>query len=323
MNLIEAFEKNLLNLGQPQRTVDSTLSKIFFIDGKAYKVYKYEDNFAGKFSSLDFRKDIYVKEFECNSAASPDVYISLNALSLNNEKWIEVPVDEASDFYMVMNELSSDENIIELLYKDSLKESQIKEIALYVESIINDLEVSNRDFIDSYEGDPKDKLEGVLVTSFSDWAKTFSSPNVDNELVSKVTAWLKSFYDSSAYFQNYDKSRLTVGLDNHAGNMFLYHDKPQYIDIYPPVKEWLVLDKLLNVSLIASAFTVFLGKDKSKVFYTTSFGNQYKDLEKVIDFYEMRYCLAQGMYYEKLERPEIASKFFDFVRSKIDTKSIS
>ncbi len=318
MTLIEAFEKNLLNLGQPQKVIESSLAKLFFIEGKVYKVYKYEDNFAGKFSEFEYRRELYTNEFEWNSITSPDVYLSLKAVIIKNGQWIEVTPDQASDFYIIMNELSMDNNMIELLAKGELQDDKIKNIATYVENVISDLSQKNKQLLDSYTLDAKKNLENVLITSFSDWAKTFSSDNIDGELIVKVMKKLKVFFDSSSYFQKYDKGRLSVGLDNHAGNLFLLNGNPQYIDIYPPVKEYRITDKLLVVSVMASSISVFLGKDKSAIFYSTSFGDDYEKLQGIIDFYEMRYSLAQGMYYEKLNRPEISSKFFDYVRLNID-----
>lgn len=320
MNLIEAFEKNLLNIGEPQRTIDSIISKIFFINNKVYKVYKYESNFAGDFGSLEFRKGLYSEEFRWNSIASPDVYLSLNFVTYDGKEWKSVnQVEDASDFYIVMNELPAQNNVIELLLHGRFSDEQVKQVASYSEQVITDLEKVNQDLINSGKGNAKANLRDVLIDSFSDWAKLFNSPNLDNELISKTMKLLTNFFDSNPYFQNYDVSRLTVGLDNHALNMFFFNEKPQYIDIYPPVKKWLVSDKLLNVALISSAFSVFLGKEKGAVFYKTSFGESYSELSEVIDFYEIRYCLAQGMYYQKIERPEIAVKFLDFVRSKVCT----
>src|SRR4030042_4195619 len=142
MNLIQAFEKNLIedfNTFSPDKVVETIVSKIFFYGDKVYKIYKYEKFFFGDFSDQDFRKKFYNEDFYWNNTMAPHVYLSLWGVKKNSDKYRLTNLSEAEDFFIEMKKFDDDKNLTNLLLKKNMGEEDLAKIVSDMTSRIKKL----------------------------------------------------------------------------------------------------------------------------------------------------------------------------------------
>lgn len=130
MNLIEAFDKNLIeSFNKPaDKIIETIVSRLYFYGDKVYKVYKYEKFFFGDFGSPDFRKKFYREDFLWNHIMAPHVYSALRGVIKTGDKYEIAKLSGADDFFIEMKKFDDNKNLTNLLIQKNISDTDIERI---------------------------------------------------------------------------------------------------------------------------------------------------------------------------------------------------
>ena len=130
MDLINCLENNCF--GVPDSKIDTLLSTLYFFNEKVIKIYKHKKAFYGDLSDSDFRRDFYIEDFTWNNTLSPDLYLRLVGVVIENNIPVEVSHGSATDFYIEMKKIDSSKNITNLLDKNKITSEDLESITSYM-----------------------------------------------------------------------------------------------------------------------------------------------------------------------------------------------
>lgn len=300
MNLISAFEQNLIEgLKDPDRVVETVISKIFFYKDRVFKVYKYDKFFFGDFSSFDFRKDFYEEDFYWNNVMAPDVYLHLRPVKMNG----------IEDYYIEMRKFDDNNSLTNLLIKNQIQEDDLLKISKEMELRINEL-TDNK----------KEKLLHILKSNPDIFTDGFESDRnllytipsfISKEKTDKIIDFIKA-YGSHEYFKNYNHNNLRASIDNHADNIVILDGKVELIDILPPKESWRIGDPNFLTSRLFTDVAVLNSEDKAMAIYKNN--TMPKEIRTV---YEIRSALIQMWCFFTMNNLEYANKYLDFAQKRI------
>lgn len=318
MNLISAFEKNLINgldVLSPDRTIETIISKIFFYGDKVFKIYKYKKFFFGDFSSDKFRADFYKEDFYWNNIMAPEVYVSLCGVKKASDKYQIVDLGFAEDFFIEMKKFDDQKNLTNLLFKKEISKDILKNIVIKMVSRLEKLtdnkrekykEYFDRDFLEGHQEDlESDRNLLYMIQSF-----------VPKERVDKIIDAAKKFSIKNKYFQNYNKNDLSILIDNHADNIVLLNDEVEFIDVLPPKESWRIGDLHFNVCRLATDVSVLNSQELAESVYGT-YEKNFKIIPTEVKYvYEIRSALIQAWCFYSAKKADIANNYLKFAENR-------
>ena len=170
MHLISDLEQNkVLGFNNPDKTIETLLSKIFFFGKKVLKLYKWDKAFYGDLSDIDFRKQFIAEDFFWNNIACPEIYTKLLALKYNNGKWQESSIEQADDLCIVMNKLKSQESFTDFAEKDISFNVLEKLVSNIIQKQRKTMELRKKELSGLLSQNLKD-IEKQEIEDLRDWA---------------------------------------------------------------------------------------------------------------------------------------------------------
>jgi len=314
MNLIEAFEQNLidgLNTSSPDKTIETIISKIFFYEEKVFKIYKYEKFFFGDFTSLQFRKDFYFEDFSQNQLMAPEVYLFLRGVKKAGDKYLFSGREEAEDFFIEMKKFDDNNNLTNLLLGKKIDKIQLGTIAEEMVLRLKKLTEAKRD---KYKNYFKNRLLDIHIADLeSDKNLLYLIPsNVPKEKVDKIIGLALKASLKNRYYLDYNSDNLSILIDNHADNIVFLNGKVQFIDVLPPKESWRVGDLNFVICRLATDVAVLGSSKLADAVYV----NCEAMPEKIKRIYEIRSALIQAWCFYSVNKSEIAEKYLKFAEEK-------
>lgn len=307
MNLIEAFDKNLIIDKKPDKIIETIISKLYFYGDKVYKIYKYEKFFFGDFGDWDFRKKFYEEDFYWNSTMAPSVYLALTGVK---------NISETDDFFIEMKKFDDSKNLTNLLIQKNISDIDIEKIILEMIARLNKITSSKkndpnynfgRELIDIHLADLESDANLLyLIPSFITKGKT-----------DIIVDFLKNVSLNSSYFKDYNASKLSALIDNHADNIVFLDGQVEFIDVLPPKESWRVGDICFIVSRMAADIAVLWSKEKADILYGIYERNNKPVPPRIKAIYEIRSALIQIWCFYSQNKLDIAPKYLKFVEEKI------
>ena len=316
MNLIQAFEKNLIDgfdTSSPDKIIETIVSEIFFYGNKVYKVYKYEKFFFGDFSNQDFRKDFYKEDFYWNNIMAPHIYLALHGVKkfLNKYKIVDLP--KAEDFFIEMKKFDTNKTLTNLLLKKQITDKNLAEIVAKMTTRVKKLTANRKDNLMT-----RNLAEAQQEDLESDRNLLYMIPShISKEKTDEIIDFLKGVSKKISYFQNYNSNNLSLSIDNHADNIVFLNDEAEFIDVLPPKEDWRVFDYCFNICRLATDVAVLWSEKKANIIYQT-----YEKIAESIPtdvktIYEIRSALIQLWCFYDLKKPEIAEEYLKFIEKRM------
>ncbi|MEK7658283.1 MAG: hypothetical protein AAB352_00260 [Patescibacteria group bacterium] len=318
MNLIEAFDKNLISWldGPPDKIIETIVSKLYFYGDKVYKVYKYEKYFFGDFGFFDFRKNFYEDDFAWNHAMAPDVYLNLRGVEIINNQYKLTNLSKAEDFYIEMKKINVSKNLTNLLLKKQASKKDLTKITtetiLRVKKLTNERKSKSENLFKRKLKDMhKEDLESdrnllYMISSYMPKAKT-----------DEIIDFLKKTSEKNNYFEKYDSKNFLFLIDNHSDNIILFENKIGFIDVLPPKESWRVGNPCFIICRLATDVAVLFNDEKAELIYKTYEifnGSLPKDIRAI---YEIRSALIQIWCFYSQKKIQIAEKYLKFAENKV------
>lgn len=290
MNLIDTFEN-------PDKVIETIISKIFFYGKKVLKVYKYERFFFGNFGDPKFRQDFYKEDFYWNNLMAPDIYRALREVK--------------DDFFIEMRKFDDNKNLTNLLLKKNVSEKDIKLIAAEMVLRLKKLTFDKKDRYKSYfkrklSDSHKEDLESDKNLLY------MISELVPKEKIDAIIGAAKNASDKNSYFEGYNSRKLSLLIDNHADNIIFSDGKVEFIDVLPPKESWRVGDLNFVICRLATDAAVLGNEELADAVY----GSCESMPEKIKHIYEIRSALIQTWCFYSVKKPEIAENYLKFAEER-------
>lgn len=306
MNLIEAFDKKLIINKEPDKIIETIVSKLYFYGDRVYKVYKYEKFFFGDFSSPNFRKKFYGEDFSWNHIMAPDVYLALKTVKSSG----------TDDFFIEMKKFDDSKNLTNLLIQKNLSDADIEKIVL---EIIKRLNKITNDKKNDPNYDFNKKLIDILLADLeSDANLLYLIPSfITKEKIDVIIDFLKNTSLNNPYFKNFNSNDFSALIDSHADNIVFLNGQAEFIDVLPPKESWRIGDICFVVSRIATDIAVLWSQEKSETLYNIYEKNNKPIPSEIKAIYEIHSALIQMWCFYSQNKLEIAQKYLKFVEEKI------
>ncbi|MDP2741418.1 MAG: hypothetical protein Q8O66_01875 [bacterium] len=316
MNLIEAFDKNLIINKTPDKIIETIISRLYFYGDSVYKVYKYGKFFFGDFGSPDFRKNFYKEDFYWNNIMAPDIYLNLKGTAAVNDEHKITELSVAEDFFIEMKKFDDNKNLTNLLLQKQISENDIKKI-------ISEMVTRIKEITENKKSDPtynfNQKLIDINLADLeSDANLLHLIPSfISAEKTDKIFNFLENISKDNPYFKNYDSNNLSALIDNHADNVIFLDERVEFIDVLPPKKSWRIGDIHFIVSRIATDMAVLWEKEKADMLYSIYQKDNKPIPIEITSIYEIRSALIQMWCFYSQDKLDIAQKYLNFVEEKI------
>lgn len=321
MNISVALSNGLVEgiTEKPERFVETVMSDVFIYKDVVRKVYKERKGVFVDMTDKEARKDFYHNDFLWNQSVSPDIHSNLHGIGQREDGAYFLTDFDQTDVWMIeMKRIQDTDTLFNRLTNGT---ATIKDVTSFTEMQTLALQKLTDDYLESHV----DLLELSLQKLWEDrldndlraFGKSFGK-EIAPELTDHRVDSLLDYFKNSSFLQELSPADASVMIDNHAGNIVFHNDKPQFIDIFLPKREWRVLDHHNNISRIAACVRT-LGNDKlADSMYETYSNHHELAPREVYEFQEAYNALIKGYYYTYLKQPDVAQKYFALADSLIE-----
>jgi len=286
-------------LDNPDKIIESAISKLYFHGNKVYKIYNQEKYFFGDFSNDKYRNNFYKEDFSWNHTLSPDIYLKLG--------------NTRTDNYILMKKINPDKSLMNLLIKKSAAQAKLIEFVKTMTQRINILTKLKKQGLKKVFGLG---LAGLLREDIRDlypWCH-MAAPALPKGISNRLISRLEKVAQSEKYFKNFPVRNLSLSIDNHSGNIVLVNGKFMPIDVMPPKLNWRVCDPYANISRPAVDAMVLQSEKLGQSMYRA-----YETMARAIPgqvktIYELRSALIMLPYMYMLKKPRLGQKYLKFIR---------
>ena len=283
MNLIDAFENGHIFLidGKPEKIVETWISKVFFCQGKAYKVYK---NIHTQFTNLQDekkRKCFYLEDFSWNKTVCPEIYEKLIYCKQVKNEWVLTKENDAENIAIEMKRLKEKDNLNVKLSTNNISELDLKNLTKALKGKLDDItESKRRDFVDFFNLGWYELFKNWVdeVMEFSQGAKSY----IGESRMRKVKNYLYSVLEETPYFKEYDKNKLVVGIDSFSPNVYLVDNKIFFIDSMYHNRRLSVVEKYYNICRMANDVRVIGDKNEYADFLYNNYTNATEEVPQFV-----------------------------------------
>ncbi len=314
MNLINDFESNkVLGFKNPDKIIETLLSKIFFFGDTVCKIYKWQSAFYGDLSDANFRKQFVAEDFFWNNIMSPDIYKKLLPLKYDNGEWKESLIENADDLCIVMNKLKNEETLTDFIESGRMNSDVARNFVSAIVQKQRDITDFRRKELSALLAKNLDDIERQEIEDLRSWAY-MAKDKLPKEKTDYVVSKLLSILDLPEYNDWREKAHKSACIDGNGDNIIIALDKILFIDILPPKFNWRVKDEALNISRIAADISALTGN-------VSLVGNLYDIYEQftglriplvVRKLYETRGAMIQAAYRFILNQDSRAEKYLNF-----------
>lgn len=297
--------------------IETVMSHVLIYENVVRKIYK--DDREGVFLNLKdpaIRKQFYVDDFLWNQDVSPQIHLYLHGAKQNDDGSYTTDVHtNTDDWFVEMKRIKGDDTLYQRLLDNAVSPTDIEAIT---QTQTTGLQRLSERWMSTYEDLQNRGLSSLWIERLDNDLRQFGY-NFGAEIATDITDHrvdtLLSFFNNHAYFKNLSIEDAEIAIDNHAGNVVFTDDGPQFIDIYLLKREWRVIDRHNNIARLATCVRVLGNDDLATAVYDTYAQTHSLAPQEIYDFMEAYNALIKGYYYTYLERPHVASRYFNFADS--------
>jgi aminoglycoside phosphotransferase family enzyme len=309
MYFSEALELGKIKeFGQPDKVIDTVLSKVFFFGDRVIKVYKHEGAFRINLADPVFRREFYAEDFFWNHEAAPEIYLKLGGVKEDNGNFIFVDLEEADDFFIEMAKIDDNNNLTKLLQNKAVSLEHIEGVT---HSFIKKLRLLTKN--------RREKLKHLFSASWlslhSDYLEDLRSwihlaeDYMSKEEIDSIIDFLQETARQEDYFIHFDSADLSIAIDNNPDNILISENQPSFFDIMPVREGWKVSDEFFSVAGIALSTRVLGDQILSNQIYKIYEQYRAPVSEKIRLIYEIRGALINFWYRHMIGQHELAERF--------------
>lgn len=317
MDTIRMIKSGMFDIekGEIPSHVVTAVSNVFVFNHVVYKIYKNDNDFFNKnFNDLsvkNVRFDFTRRDFDWNNKVSPEVYIDLRGLVVENGlvKLVD-PSDSVDELVIVMNKVNMSDCLINRLVNNSISTDDVYEIGFQLGKRVSS---TKKVFPDNLYNDFLSRYNDLV-----NW--TNGVKELPKEEVAQYVNFYKNYVD--LHREEFETSINLMGLcmDLHADNIVYSNNTLLCMDTYSPKEAWLHGYKYLNIYRVATDIYAFLGKEAfEKVLLGYADATDEK-LPRQHDKFLIMYCELivwpyQYMLIDKDPwRKEVADKYHHFIK---------
>ncbi len=256
--------------------LETELAYLYFFEKNVYKVYKWGDDssniISGQLNDPIQRSIFLKKEYDWNHYFSKGAYHTFYGIKVEKEQVSFLNTNsEVSDFVLGMERLKEKDNLFNILLEGKLTDKEARQIGAEMALLI-------REFPFAIDAGQMNWYESVQtrVSFLEDFFDNISVDFISLQRKAEYFLYLKKFIkEHKKKFQEIDITQLVVSVDNHDENVFYKSGKIFVVDGIPPMKEWQIGTKHLNLYHLLVNFEV-LGSpelaEELKTGYLEEFG---------------------------------------------------
>lgn len=315
MDLFTALQEGLIEgiEEKPERHVETVMSDVFIYKDVVRKIYKEREGIFVDMRDPISRQRFYRDDFNWNQSVSPDIHLSLFGVIKNNEGVYQLIKPEEAELWIIeMKRVEDTDTLFKRLNDGTATIKDVKGfVKVQTEALDKLTEQHLADHTDLLDMSLQTLWEIRLDIDLRAFGKSFGK-EIPDEVTDKRVDTLLNYYRNHSFLQSLKSEDASILVDNHAGNVVFHDDRPQFIDIFLPKREWRVLDHHNNIARIAACVRTLGGNELADAMYETYAEHKELAPREVYDFEEAYNALIKGYYYTYLKQPEIAMKYFAF-----------
>ncbi|HSE35556.1 MAG TPA: hypothetical protein VLB83_05565 [Candidatus Paceibacterota bacterium] len=313
MELLHAFERNAVEgiLSDPDRVIETVLSKLFVHGDRVHKVYKRRTADFADLADHAVRRAYISEDFLWNHTMAPDVYLELREVRRDGDQYRHVDDGEGEDLYLVMRRIDTSRDLITRL---RARTTTPEELRAYVHTLNDRLDMLTelrahmlREFFDRRMDHVRDEILGTC-----EWAYT-AEPTLSRADVDRARALLEAALDRDPYFRDLDRS-LSVVTDVNGENILFSEDGVSFIDVMPPKDAWRVHDRYFLVCRTSADVAALTDRDLAEHLHAAYAERTARPSRTVRLAYELAGSLIQVPYRKMLAQEDLAERYAAFVR---------
>jgi len=304
--------------------IQTQISHIFLFPDFVYKFYKPDnEGFNSYFCDLsqpEQRLNFYQQDFFWNHYFNKNVYLELLGLQFN-DNYLEILEDNTNcdDLIIRMKRINAEDNLTHLLLNQKINSKDAQKIGYEMTEKINQFPDIPQLELNYYE------ILKIRINDLRDFAY-FAEPYIKKSETDKIIKEMFRFLETNKqklFSLKYED--LVIAIDNHSDNIFYKHHKTSFIDIFPPKKEWCVLEPFSNIVRTATDALVLTDDEEIYKGFIHGFYKYYpnKNYDKRIElFYQIESAMIKGAYLYDLfnkgiQRKYEADKYWEFSKNII------
>ena len=314
MTYFEALEKNSV-VGIDDscvKTVDSVISKVFLYKTFARKVYRYDNGFVGRLDDPVFRRKFVQEDFVWNNLMCPEIYLHLEGAKQVDGVWQVCPMAEAEDFSIVMAKVDVEKNLHHTLLQGKANAVIVGKVADTMMTRLHNLTLLKAATIPTFKR-PWRELYLLRLQDLREWCAMVPE-QLPVMYVQNVLQALEKIADDP-YVRAYDSAKMQVAIDNHAGNILIFDDSIEFLDIYQFKEHWLAVDPLVNITRPAADVFALGGEALGQAFLKAATPYYSMPDDKTVYAYLIEAALILVAYQYMLKKPDIAARYLDWIDS--------
>ncbi len=322
MNISTALAEGLVEgiSEKPERFVETVMSDVFVYSDTVRKVYK--DNRKGFFTDLrdlETRRRYYAEDYAWNKESSKDIHVALRGVQKTNSNTYQVIAPELADeWFIEMRRVQDSDTLFRRLTDKKATVADVVSLARTQTESLDSLSSQYlHTFNDLLERGLKELWRARLDGDLRFFGKKFEDSVPAKTTDRRVDALLE-FFQQHPYFTDMTNDHVSVAIDNHAGNVVFYDNRPQFIDIHLVKRDWRIIDRNNNISRIATCVRVLGNDDLANAMYDTYTNYHQLAPPEVTSFQEAYNGFIKGYYYTFLKQPDIADKYFRFADATLE-----
>ena len=231
--------------------VETPVGHIFIFEERVYKFYKNDTKFFNEeFRDISQKEERFLftgKDFEWNKMVSPDVYLDMVGVVVDNNELKLGPLDASSEeAVIVMNRLSTENILFRKLFNHEVTENDSFEIGQQFGKALSKVQK------DPIEGQSFYDLFGDRIKNIRGWLNLVSD-FVSSEEAQSYCDYLEGVREANKDWFNQELSEeITLDGDFHSQNAVYYNKKLYLMDTYPPKEEWQIGHRMIPVYQVGS-----------------------------------------------------------------------
>jgi len=325
--IIDAFKKGevkgLSEFGKIPEYVETQISHVFLFSERVYKIYKWDNEEFNKnfvnIANINTRTEFYQDDFTWNKYFNEEVHLNLKSVIVNDDNvLLENRNEICDDLVIEMKKININENLSKLLLNNQLTEEGAHKIGFAIAKLV--AEFPNKpDFNTNYYQVQKVRTEDVGKFIL------FAEPLIKKEESDEIAKLMQKFIDGKKEnLETIGIDKMVIAIDNHSDNIFYKDGKVSFMDVYPPKKDWLLLEPLGNIVRPATDALILGGKPLYDEFlrgyqdyYKIDTINRELELYYQIESAVIRAVLLYDSYKKDGKYKNEADKYWSFVKDKI------
>jgi aminoglycoside phosphotransferase family enzyme len=321
MDIVTALKEGLVEgiNDKPERHVETVMSDVLIYSDSVLKYYKEREGVFVDMCNPVERKRFYFDDYSWNKSVSPKIHLALHGVDRSSRGKYRLAEPEDSSIWLIEMKRIED---ADTLYKRLLDNTAtIEDVSSFAATQTKALEQLTKDYLKESSDVLQYGLQKLWEMRIDNDLRTFGKSfgkEIPTELTDKRIDKLLDYFMASEFLQSLNETDASILIDNHAGNVVFHEDRPQFIDILLPKREWRVLDHHNNIARIAACVRVLGNDELADAMYETY--SKYHTLapREIYDFEEAYNAFIKGYYYTYLKKPEIAGKYFAFADKTLE-----